>query len=460
MMDFATHGSGVVDAPYLLEAHYYEGGLRGKLLGGRPDRPSWVPPIDYVGFRNETPLGPDEAVVEFARFAYDNRAVTWIGVSQRSADQVFGDRQNHASAGVWLRDLDIVNPAPILRGLLQFAEAVAARNMDQAAEGARIFETDKHLGRYVRPRSAAPPQLSGWTFSRSPMSETMLFGATAATLADAVDAAAEQVLRMSVLPGPSPTCSRALILLQSPQASASSGAAAAQLQPVKRGLAADLLDYIPRALGDILEQNYGLTVREQTADERARRSEAAAAELQQKLDSLQQRHAQLEDQLADNEPLRRLSAIERMLNGMDNRLAVMDTSLRNMRAMDRETSSTRTRPQTASPAYAGQGGGAQVGGPGISYGFVAAVIAGVVLICALIYFFFIYVVRGPSEPEAYDQHPAAAQSVEPEYVPQDNGAPAQDAASPSENAIAQPAGAPPAQVPTQVDPRDITVAPR
>src|SRR4051812_42860579 len=146
----------------LLEAHYFHAGLHTKPLGSDFARPEWAPPSDYAGFRNELPLERGDAAVEFARYAYRGHRVTWLGVFHRSVDQVFGDRQNYAGAGVWILEADVVHAGNLLASLDQFAQEVAAGKIETICRDADNFLVAPYLPAYLRPSANLPGPLAGW----------------------------------------------------------------------------------------------------------------------------------------------------------------------------------------------------------------------------------------------------------------------------------------------------------
>jgi len=93
-MQQESNSAPTVDKAFL-EYHFYSGGLRTEAFSLSGARPEWAPPPDWVGFRNEFSLGPENRVVEVVKFDTDEGPVTWFGVYQASPDKVFGDRKNH-----------------------------------------------------------------------------------------------------------------------------------------------------------------------------------------------------------------------------------------------------------------------------------------------------------------------------------------------------------------------------
>ncbi len=234
------------ERPFVLEAHSYAGGLRVQILGHDPSRPAWVPPQDYVGFRNEIALAPGDHVVEFARFRHRGRRVTWVGLFEPAVDEVFGDRLNHAGVGVWLLERDLLHPDTLLHGLKRLADALVDETSEMLRDNAEAFLGDDYLPTYVVPSRDLPGQLSGWTFVGGPLPETSLFAAVDGERERAWALAAEQLLRTSILRGPSDAHGRALILIRTATAAGDTG-----LEPVRTSLAGEIVRALPAAMAEL-----------------------------------------------------------------------------------------------------------------------------------------------------------------------------------------------------------------
>ncbi|MDB5710788.1 MAG: hypothetical protein JWL96_2858 [Sphingomonas bacterium] len=283
-----TDGSSL---PYFLEAHYYSGGLRFKHLGG--PRPIWAPEPSRVGFRNEIDLREADAVIEFYRMENDGHPITWLAIFFRSPDRKFGDRQNHAGAGLWLNGYQITDADKLLRGLEQFARGVAnAGEADELEHDASVFLADKFVGSYVVPTDEYAQQLRGWPYASQGLSETEIFVAQSPELDAAWKQAAEQILRLTFLPAPSARHSRALIVVTDKEL---------ELRPVsghkalsvKGNFAKEILDLIPKVASETRRSNSELTDRLSSSDEQVRllgdrlaKSEALNAEARQSLATL------------------------------------------------------------------------------------------------------------------------------------------------------------------------------
>jgi hypothetical protein len=350
----AGDGGRDVDRPFALEAHYYEGGLRVRPLDTKSARPAWAPPPEYVGFRNEFTLEPNESVVEFARFAFQQRRITWLGVFNRAADQVFGDRQNHAGVGVWLLDSHIIDAGKLLSGLRQFATAVAEGKLDSFITQADRFGSKEYLPSYIRSDHRLPAALAGWPYSSSQMPDTSLFLATGDTQGEAWDSAAEQILRMSVLPSPKSASSRALIHVRAASVSGTQDQRQSKLVPVKRGLLEELLSSLPKAIGDFAAEHDAMSNRVEELTRLLREKETSLSDERQETQRLRERSTQLEQDVADSDILKRLGALDRRLAVIDERTSTISAALRNVRSdiafrPDRIDSQSGARPANEQP---------------------------------------------------------------------------------------------------------------
>lgn len=334
--------TGASDRPFFLEAHYYEAGLRVKPLGDQGTRPEWVPPTDYVGFRNEISLREGDTVVEVARFLFNGRRVTWVGVFVRSVDQVFGDRQNQAGVGVWLLDYDVATPEHLLDGLRKIAGPVAMAKIDTANAGARRFVDEVYLPTYLRPAAALPQTLSGWPFSPTAMPNTRSYLALSQEAEQAWTLAAEQVHRITLLPPRGDAAERALILVPGSSNSSSAPEEWSDLEPLKKGLASDLLAYLPDATSQVGEENRRLAAGTRSLEDRLQRSEAMLAESTRDRQELANRTSQLERQLSDDHFLSSLGAIDQRLQSVDARTRVIETAITTVRT---ELANSRFQPR-------------------------------------------------------------------------------------------------------------------
>ena len=346
----AAGDGGAGKSRFLLEAHYYEGGSRSAILAGSSVRPGWVPPPDYVGLRNEMDLAPGDAVVEFARFLFEKRRVTWIGVFHRAIDKVLGDRQNHAGAGLWLLDTDVVDAANLLHGLRQFARKVADGEMETVLNQAMAFAGDKYLPKYILPSRSLPDAFGGWPYNAMP--ETELFLAPGKQAAEAWDAAAEQILRMSNFPARSPSLSRALILVPASAARDAGPAARKGLTPVGKGFASELLAYLPEATAQIVEENRRSAEELRVLANRLLEQDVAVKGSLETGERLQSRVRELEEQIEENDILKKLDAMGTSLRDLQEKARNAEPNLRNIQ-QDLASIRTALNRLPASPSVSG-----------------------------------------------------------------------------------------------------------
>ncbi len=346
-------------APFFLDAHHYSGGLRVARLGTDPARPSWAPDASagLVGFRDEVRLEGDDTVVEFARFRVAGRHLTWVGVYRRAVDARLGDRGNHAGVGVWLLEQDVRDPRALLVGLSSIAAHVVEVGPAACAPDADMFASGDYLPRCVRPRAALPTSLAGWPYSEHMSPDTQLFLAEGSE-ADRLDRAAEQLLRCSALPAPGPEVARAIILMR---ASAATGEpTVGRLEVLRRGVARDFMDELPKALAEASERYATLERLAHSAQDETARTQAALNDAQGELSRANERIATLDAQVADSDILSRLASIDSGINFLDSAARRSESALDHLR---REVA----RVATAAAERRGSSRHAEAGPPSLGY---------------------------------------------------------------------------------------------
>jgi hypothetical protein len=342
------------EPPFVLEAHSYSGGLRVQVLGRDPNRPAWVPPHDYVGFRNETALAPGDYIVEFARFAYHRRRVTWTGLYKPAVDEVFGDRLNHAGVGIWLLERDVLHAETLLHGLKRLADAVVEAGNEIVSGNADAFLGDDYLPAYVMPSGSLPPRLAGWSFVPGPLPETSLFAALDAEPERAWALAAEQLLRATILPGPSPAHGRMLILVRS----AAGGEDPVGLDRIKPNLAGEIVRSLPAAVGETASDARAAREEAETVSARCRGLESELASEQARSSLLADRVSVLEvetdslkTQLAGSEPYQAWSALKDQVREVSRQVSHTEQSVETARRdiLDRLSAIQSRRAPASSP---------------------------------------------------------------------------------------------------------------
>lgn len=86
---------------WLLEAHYYDGGLRTSHLSVGT-RPEWCPPPEVLetdSLERETDIA-----ICCSRILRGDRDLTWVGVYVSAPDRQHGNRGTHVGVGLWLLD--------------------------------------------------------------------------------------------------------------------------------------------------------------------------------------------------------------------------------------------------------------------------------------------------------------------------------------------------------------------
>ncbi|WP_425228377.1 hypothetical protein [Sphingomonas sp.] len=335
--------TGAVDVA--LDAHYYDGGLRVRRLGA--DAAGWTPapPERFAGFRDEVPLAGDDLAVEIARLLIDGHPLWWIAIYARAADKKFGDRGNEAGVGVWVRDGDIGEPRMLLDGLRQLTAKLIGDGVDQADAVARSFLGSDYLPRYVGIPAPMPPQLSGWRRAAGPGPTTALYVIDARVDGAEWDLIAEQIGRMTLLPGPTPDHSRAVILVR---AGGSAAAPSSTVRPLPSGFATEVLALLPAALAEVARDDATLRAKVgegaatakaleaslAQAQAAAAEQDAAIADLRREVAALQEERRSLQQQIDGDDTLARLQSI-------DKGLKQIETLVRRSEPARREPSSLR-----------------------------------------------------------------------------------------------------------------------
>lgn len=128
----------------IFEAHYYSSGIKFLPFG---DRPSWVPAADTIIISQDTGISIQEGdyVLGLARFKHNGEPIFWIGLSEKSVDQVYGDRGgNYHGIGIWLRDSLVLNSedlADIMQKLLAHQSSV----QDWKGMGGAVEKAINHI---------------------------------------------------------------------------------------------------------------------------------------------------------------------------------------------------------------------------------------------------------------------------------------------------------------------------
>jgi hypothetical protein len=311
-------------ARFVLEGHHYAGGLHIKPFGVGKERPSWAPapPDQYVGFRDEFTLVVGDAVVEFARFNYQGKRITWLAVYYRSVDEVFGDRGNHAGVGVWLNDALITNAGLLLEGLSQLSAELAKKGPDAIETEATVFSS-QFVPHYLDLSARLPDKLSGWNFSPSNICQTAVFYADSPSSAENWASAAEQVYRASLLSAADPALCRALMLIPA-QGSGSGDRNLSKMAPLIKASFVEVTKFLPRAIDELTLHNDSLRSMAEGLQEQLtaaqRDAEKLAAELENERyekSTLAEQVTHLSDQLSGDGTARWLSSIDARLVALD-----------------------------------------------------------------------------------------------------------------------------------------------
>jgi hypothetical protein len=157
-----------------IEYHYYKGGLRTEFVTSGHGRPTWAPPPDWVGFRSEFVLQDSDLVIELVKFNNSSSVVSWIGLYRHSADQVFGDRQNHMGIGVWLLDRFPSAPYELIEGLRKLLELFPSNSTEEFSATVGHFLSE-YVQQYVADLQQLPPPLNGMRLANNQVLTTFQY---------------------------------------------------------------------------------------------------------------------------------------------------------------------------------------------------------------------------------------------------------------------------------------------
>lgn len=143
-----------------IEAHYYDGGLRHRAIATSTERPKWAPAAEFVGFRDEIKLQHDDLAVEIVKFKSKANSVAWLGVYGLAPDAKYGNRNNHAGVGLWLRDLFPHDGEVLIDGLCSLLTKLRDASFDEFAETSKKFLIG-FLGKIVSPYTQLAEPLAG-----------------------------------------------------------------------------------------------------------------------------------------------------------------------------------------------------------------------------------------------------------------------------------------------------------
>lgn len=229
----------------LVEAHSYSGGLRQTPFvdGGRP---SWAPPPDSVGWRDDFEFSDQDTVVEFHQRQFEGSNVSWLACYYRSTDTRLGDRRNHAGVGIWLKDKRIGDARALLSALSQLSIALA-QNPDPSLLISDVskFASSRFLGSYVLPAGAFPDDWSGAPSSSEALVDTAYKITRGQDLNSATERVGEEITKLSLSWLRQSLTPRTVILI-TPNAAKPSERDFVELEPAGSFLA-DLLEKWPDA---------------------------------------------------------------------------------------------------------------------------------------------------------------------------------------------------------------------
>lgn len=329
-----NHFEGGIDAEKaFLEYHFYKGGLRTEAFSLSGARPSWAPPTDWVGFRDEFALDPDDRVVEIVKIEGDCGPIAWISVYEAAPDQVYGDRKNHAGMGVWLLGSYPNEPSLLVHALRSLLD-LARKDYGQRLPAQTKTFLSEYLENYVAEYEALPRPFGGLTYATNQVASTLTrhLDVTHEKFEENLD---ELVYRLFyLLSDDASENARALILL-TPKVKLRETAAT----DIQRGrLASDLLKQLPIAMR--AQSQLIASLRQELNEERK-----AVEELDGKVDQLNSEvmsarrrandaESQLKDlqaSLEENDERKRFSLLQSGIADVGNNVAQIQVKLNALR---------------------------------------------------------------------------------------------------------------------------------
>lgn len=298
------------------EAHFYDGGLRNKVVSRDGERPAWAPKYDWVGFRDEVRLQNSDYVIEIVKFAQGESSLNWIAVYAHAPDAKYGDRNNHAGVGIWLRNQFPFRPVPIIDGLQKLLEA-------HRSKPAEVFETTAKrfligaLDKWISEYGQLPAPLNGMPPATSPAYSTR--GYYVADGENAGNLAADLVTRAFFYHPDDDDVSRMLIHVST--GGASSGFEARE----KVDFGTDLVRILPTALSDQADRMRALTAeRDQltqdvaSLDDQVEKLEAEKSALAADLGESKRQYEEFKLSIEENDELKRFATIHDGISHVQN----------------------------------------------------------------------------------------------------------------------------------------------
>lgn len=234
-----------------LESHFFDGGRKVRPYMLTAQRPDWAPSAEWVGFEHDFKLHEGEKVVEFAKFAINSSLVCWIAVWVKSTDRTFGDRQNYEGLGIWLRDVVITSPGPLIESLDRLGSLIGRDSDSDLADKSVIFLQDGYPGRYAQHCEGLPQNLSGWRNATAPGSAKKNY-AVAASASESLVLISDLILSAQFMNKPGDDHSRCFIWV-SPDAKSNPGdrAGSATELLTSAGFAGGIASLLPQAFRSI-----------------------------------------------------------------------------------------------------------------------------------------------------------------------------------------------------------------
>ena len=184
---------------FFVEMHYYSSGLK-IAPAGNVARPRWAPNPEWVGYRDEFPIGRGDHILEFRRIIVGDSHVTWVGYYAKSEDKSFGDRNNYAGIGVWIADQTLKFPVHFLKPLRLWCDQLAQYGYNPSLDEAIMKYWSEYLPTYFVSREDSLPGLNGISYDPRALCDTTLYKFVPSTISDEIERFAAAITNASLAP--------------------------------------------------------------------------------------------------------------------------------------------------------------------------------------------------------------------------------------------------------------------
>ena len=184
---------------FFVEMHYYSSGLK-IAPAGNVARPRWAPNPEWVGYRDEFPIGRGDHVLEFRRIIVGDSHVTWVGYYTKSEDKSFGDRNNYAGVGVWIADQTVKFPVHFLKPLRLWCDQLAKDGYVASLDEAIVKYWSEYLPTYFVSGEDSLPGLNGIGYEAGALCDTTLYRFAPSSVSDEIERFAAALTNASLAP--------------------------------------------------------------------------------------------------------------------------------------------------------------------------------------------------------------------------------------------------------------------